>query len=172
MEGDVRLLNEVVASSKELAAEFGEPLPKVWYHVGVLHEAGMIELVRETPRRGAVERYYRAAVRPVLADADWERLPAGTRRDLSRAVLSEAFDDLRRAVDAGGLDSRPDWHISYTTLDLDEAAWREVGGLLIGVVERALALQAESERRQAGGAEIAARLTMMLYEARPEPEAS
>jgi DNA-binding transcriptional ArsR family regulator len=163
-------LNEVVASSKELADELGEALPKVWYHVRVLHEAGMIELVRKTQRRGATEHHYRAVMRPVIDDADWKRLPVGTRRELSRTALTEALGDLHRAVEAGILEARTDWHLSYTTLNLDEAAWAELGALLAGVVERTLALQAESERRQADGDRVAARLTMMLYEAAPTPE--
>jgi DNA-binding transcriptional ArsR family regulator len=163
-------LNEVVASPKELAEELGEPLPKVWYHVVVLHEAGMIELVRETPRRGATEHHYRALVRPVLRDDEWARLPVGTRQRLSGAVVGEAIDDVGRAVAAGNLETRSDWHVSHMSLALDEAAWRELAELLAGIVERATALQAESEQREAGGGPIAARLTMMLYEGSPTPE--
>jgi DNA-binding transcriptional ArsR family regulator len=163
-------LNEVVASPKELAEEFGEPLPKVWYHVVVLHEAGMIELVRETPRRGATEHHYRAVVRPVLRDDEWARLPVGTRQRLSGAVVGEALADLGRAVAAGSLEARSDWHISHMSLALDDEGWRELADLLAGVVERASALQAESTQRQADGSPIPARLTMMLYEGSPTPE--
>jgi DNA-binding transcriptional ArsR family regulator len=162
-------LNEVVASPKELAAELGESLPKVAYHVNVLHDAGLIELVRETPRRGATEHHYRALMRAFLSDADWARLPLGMREQLSGTVVAEAVDDLREAAAAGRLDARLDRHLSYTTLTLDESAWDELGALLNQLLERAIELQAESKRRRAGGDPIAARLTMLLYDGAPTP---
>jgi DNA-binding transcriptional ArsR family regulator len=163
-------LNEVEASPKELAAELGESLPKVSYHVNVLRDAGAVKLVRETPRRGAVEHHYKALTRAYMSDADWAQLPASARAGLSQVVLAEALDDLRHAAATGSLDARVDRHLTYTTLALDEAAWAELGRLLNDVLSRALELQAESAERQAGGPEVPARLTMMLYEAAPTPE--
>jgi DNA-binding transcriptional ArsR family regulator len=167
-------LNEVVASPKELAEEFGESLPKLSYHVRVLYEMGAIELVRETPRRGAIEHHYRALTRAVIGDADWARLPLSSREELSGAVLAELFNDLRQAVAATTLDARTDRHVSHTALALDEQGWTELGGLLVELVARALVVQADSERRladgEAGGAPVPARLTALLYEAAPTPE--
>src|SRR3954451_17998061 len=68
-------LNEVVASPKELAEEFGVSLPMLSYHFRVLNDVGAIELVSETPVRGAVEHHYRATTRAFFSDADWEKLP-------------------------------------------------------------------------------------------------
>src|SRR5581483_4049066 len=138
-------LNELVASPKELADELGEPLPKVAYHVNVLHDAGMIELVRETPRRGAIEHHYRAIARPALRDEDWAQLPAATRRELADAVLSEIFADLRAAVASGSLQARDDWHVSHIRLALDEAGWAELSDMLAKVVQRALELNGEAD---------------------------
>jgi DNA-binding transcriptional ArsR family regulator len=45
-------------SPKELAASLGLGLPNVSYHVGCLHEAGLLRLARTEPRRGAVEHFY------------------------------------------------------------------------------------------------------------------
>jgi DNA-binding transcriptional ArsR family regulator len=162
-------LNEVEASPKELADELGEPLPKVAYHVNVLHDVGAIELVRETPRRGAVEHHYRAVTRAVLTDRDWAALPEGIRAQISGSVLERIVDDLRAAVESGTLDARADRHLSFTTLALDDAGWTEMRDMLAKVVERAVELNGEAD-----GARIAARLSLMLYEgpATPEPEAS
>ena len=68
-------------SPNELAVEFGEPLGNVSYHVTVLRDLGMVELVDTAPRRGAVEHYYRARWRVRL---EVEPLEA------SRAQLSVA----------------------------------------------------------------------------------
>jgi DNA-binding transcriptional ArsR family regulator len=162
-------LNEVEASPKELADALGESLPKVAYHVNVLHEVGAIELVRETPRRGAIEHHYRAVTRAVLSDRDWAALPEGIRAQISGSVLERIFDDLRAAIESGTLDARQDRHLSFTTLQLDEAGWAEVGEMLAKVVERAVELDGKAD-----GASIAARLSLVLYEgpATPEPEAS
>jgi DNA-binding transcriptional ArsR family regulator len=52
-----------VASPNELSKRLGEPLTNVSYHVRMLLDLGVIELVETEPRRGALEHYYRAKVR-------------------------------------------------------------------------------------------------------------
>jgi DNA-binding transcriptional ArsR family regulator len=52
------------ASPNEIAVELGVPLGTLSYHTRMLRDAGWIELVREVPRRGAVEHFYRAVRRP------------------------------------------------------------------------------------------------------------
>ncbi len=58
------------ASPVELAREFGEGIGTVSYHVRMLADAKLIELVEERPRRGATEHFYIAAG---LAGASWTR---------------------------------------------------------------------------------------------------
>jgi DNA-binding transcriptional ArsR family regulator len=50
-------------SPVELAAEFGEPLGNVSYHVRELREAGLVRPAGTTPRRGAVQHYYKVAAK-------------------------------------------------------------------------------------------------------------
>lgn len=57
-------LDEHEASPKELAVRLDEKLGNVSYHVRILVRLGLIELVRETPRRGAVEHHYASVPRP------------------------------------------------------------------------------------------------------------
>lgn len=47
-----------VASPSEIAERLVEPLGNVSYHVKVLCRAGLLELAREAPVRGAVEHFY------------------------------------------------------------------------------------------------------------------
>jgi DNA-binding transcriptional ArsR family regulator len=68
-------LNEVVASPKELATEFGVSLPMLSYHFRVLADIGAIELVSETSVRGAIEHHYRATTRAFFSDEDWREMP-------------------------------------------------------------------------------------------------
>src|ERR1700712_3398689 len=69
-------LNEGVASPNEMAKEFGESLPLVSYHVRILRELDCIELVRTTPRRGAIEHHYRAMTRAYIDESTWAQIPA------------------------------------------------------------------------------------------------
>jgi DNA-binding transcriptional ArsR family regulator len=46
-------------SPTEIAAEFGEPLGNVSYHVRTLLKSGLLESAGTTPRRGALQHHYR-----------------------------------------------------------------------------------------------------------------
>ena len=48
-------------SPKKLADAFGESVQLVSYHVRILRDAGLLELTRTEPRRGAVEHFYSAS---------------------------------------------------------------------------------------------------------------
>lgn len=165
-------LNEGVASPNEMAKEFEESLPLVSYHVRILRELDCIELVRTTPRRGAIEHHYRALTRPFLDDDDWAQLPPSARKAVSNTVLSKLLGDVRGAVAAGTFDERADRHLSYAPLMLDEQGWRELGDRLGELLAWAIDAQAVSAGRlqdgQSGGPEVRARLSMLAYSA---PEA-
>lgn len=68
-------------SPKELAVALQQPIGVVSYHVRTLADAGLLELVRTEPRRGALEHYY--------------RVPRG-----ARTKLRKAADELRQVADA------------------------------------------------------------------------
>src|SRR4051794_25939472 len=57
-----------VASPNQLADALGERLGNVSYHVRILCELGLVELVRTEPHRGALEHFYRPKARPWLDD--------------------------------------------------------------------------------------------------------
>src|ERR1700741_3956825 len=85
-------LNDREASPNQLATELDEPLGRLRHHVGALLKVGAIELGRTEPRRGAVEHFYRALVRPWFSDSDWTRLAPtlrGTIHDQNLRVLWE-----------------------------------------------------------------------------------
>ena len=109
-------LNAGVASPNELAKKLDEPLTNVSYHVRMLHDLGCIELVDTEPRRGALEHYYRAIVRPFFGDRDWKRLPKNARGSISDAVLQLVWDDTAEAIKTGLFDEREDRHLSRSVL--------------------------------------------------------
>jgi DNA-binding transcriptional ArsR family regulator len=164
-------LNEAVLSPAELAREFDASLPLVSYHVGILRDLGCLELVRETPVRGAVEHHYRATRRAYFSDAEWSAIDLDGRQSLTGAVVRDVVTDALDAFQSGQMDRRHDRHVTFTTLNLDETAWKELNALLDEVLDRALTLQAESAARQIADAEVESlrsRLTLMHYQPVPE----
>jgi DNA-binding transcriptional ArsR family regulator len=164
-------LNEAVLSPAELAREFDASLPLVSYHVGILRDLGCLELVRETPVRGAVEHHYRAIRRAYFSDAEWSAIDLDGRQSLTGAVIRDVVSDALGAFQSGQMDRRDDRHVTFTTLNLDETAWEELNALLDEVLDRALTLQAESAARQIADAEVESlrsRLTILHYEPVPE----
>jgi DNA-binding transcriptional ArsR family regulator len=166
------ILNERVASPNELAQMLDAPLGSVAYHVRILLDLGAIELVRTEPRRGAVEHFYRATMRPFFSDADWAAMPEPLRKSISSATLGLIWKDVRAATEAGTFDERDDRHLSRTPLVVDEKGWRDVGELLAQVLERAFEIQAESAGRMAESGEegFSTRLELLHFLAGPPDE--
>jgi DNA-binding transcriptional ArsR family regulator len=158
-------LNKEVASPNQLAEQVEEPLQNVSYHVRVLLSLGCIELVRTAQRRGAIEHFYRAVVRPFFSDDDWEQLPTSARHSVSDAVLQLVWGDAGRALRAGTFDSRANRHLTCTPLELDETGWEQLGALIEELARRALDIQAESAKRQeeSGDESFWTRLVLMHF---------
>ena len=144
-------LNEGVASPNELAKRLNEPLTNVSYHVRMLHDLGCIELVETEPRRGALEHYYRAIVRPFFADRDWKKLPKNTRGSISDTVLGLVWDDTADAIKSGIFDERENRHLSRSVLCMDEKGWEDMNDLLSETLDRAMQIQADSAGRRDQG---------------------
>jgi hypothetical protein len=139
--------------------------------VRILRELDCIELVRTTPRRGAIEHHYRALTRPFLEDDDWAQLPPSARKAVSNTILSKMVGDVRLAVATGTFDERSERHLSYAPLMLDEQGWRDLNERLGAVLAWAIEEQAASAGRlqdeASGGPEVRARLSMLAYSAPP-----
>jgi DNA-binding transcriptional ArsR family regulator len=162
------VLEEREASPVELGRELNEPVTNVSYHVRTLAQLGLIKLVRETPRRGAIEHHYEATLRPIITDSTWKAVPRLVRRSVAAAVIERLGSDMVDAAAAGGLD-RPDIHASRTEVMLDERGWEELTKALESVVAKALKLDAQAKQRaEKGGVELtSARLGLLLFEQAP-----
>jgi DNA-binding transcriptional ArsR family regulator len=158
-------LNEGVASPNELAKKLDEPLTNVSYHVRMLHDLGTIELVETEPRRGALEHYYRAVVRPFFADRDWRKLPKNARGSISDAVLQLVWEDSAEAIKGGLFDEREDRHLSRSVLSVDEQGWEQLNELLSETLDSAMQIQADSASRASkdDGDTFSVNLVMMTH---------
>src|SRR5919198_3562326 len=161
-------LNETVASPKELADEFCEPLGNVSYHMRILADLGCVELVRTEQRRGALEHYYRAMMRPFFNDSEWARIPLSTRRAIHDQHLRRIWNDVAQAAASGGFDDTRA-HVTWTPLDLDAQGYDDVVELLGATLERLLDIRAASAARQVEAGEgalapIATEVVMLHFE--------
>ncbi len=161
------LLDNRVASPKQIAEELDTPLPNTAYHVRQLASLGLVTLVRRTARGGAIEHHYTAKIRPTIPDEVWAELPEIVRRVFSTGGLQQALPLLMRAADDGGfLDEHS--HFSRTPARLDQKGWTAISRELLKTLERVQKLATESEARLAkdpsGGDGITANVVMAFFE--------
>lgn len=135
-------------SAKDASAELGEPIGKVSYHVRVLADAGFLEVVRQTPRRGAIETHYRTRVLLDCDDETWDGLSADTRRRLMVANVQEWSADLVSATQAGGFEIEQSF-LGSTHFEADDEGLDELRDALAAYYERLLEIEAAiAERRR------------------------
>ena len=164
-----------MASPNEMADELGVSLGVMSYHVRRLHALGFLELVKRTPRRGAIEHHYRAKARPRVTDEGWAETPSIVKRAMVGASLQQITGYINTAASQGGFD-RGDAHLSRTVLMLDEQGWRQLAGEMAQWMARVEQLEEESlERIKTAGedAETVAKRSaaiLMLFEAEGVPE--
>ena len=160
------VLDEGIASPKEIAGELGASLGVVSYHVRMLAESGFLELVGTRPRRGATEHYYRAVSRPVVTSEAWEVVPEIVKEELLGATLANVSNQVNAAVRSGGF-RRGDAHLTRSPLVLDDQAFAQVAKKLDKLLADLERIGAVAERRLAQRdhqGEIHATAVLMLFE--------
>lgn len=162
------LLDNRVASPKQIAAELDTPLPNTAYHVRQLASLGLVELVRRTVRGGAVEHHYTTRVRPTIPDELWATLPDIVKRAALGGAAHQALSEMIRAVDQGGF-GREDAHLTRTPARLDAKGWRALSRELHKSLKRVDAIVAETEARlkKNPDAETVEAMTVMALFERP-----
>jgi len=110
--GILTVLNDRMASPNELSKQLEEGLSQVSYHVKVLKDYEMIEMVRTEPRRGAVEHYYRAVSEVFLPSWQMKLMPKSGQRTAYSNVLIELEQDMCTSLETGTFDKRGDWVVA------------------------------------------------------------
>jgi DNA-binding transcriptional ArsR family regulator len=167
------ILNERVASPNEISEDIDERLPNVSYHVRALLDLGCIELVDTAQRRGAIEHYYRAVVRPFFSESDWKRIPRSGRQAISDSILQIIWEDLSDSIKAGTFEGRTDRHLTHSRMLLDEEGWSELTKYLSGVLAEVDKIESRSKARlkkSADGAAIPTTFALMHFEAPPREQ--
>jgi DNA-binding transcriptional ArsR family regulator len=106
----LRLLEQFAAApvtTKQVADRLGEKAPRLYRHVEALAGEGLLELIAEKPKRGTVERYYRAVAAHFEIDPQLFATTGVPRRSTGqavRALLRDVEADLMHACRAPGDD--------------------------------------------------------------------
>ncbi|MGN6258132.1 MAG: ArsR/SmtB family transcription factor [Solirubrobacterales bacterium] len=141
------ILSDRVASPTEISEQIERPLSNVAYHIRVLDELGLVEVVEEEAIRGSVAHFYKAVEQPLIDDPNWESLDPRVRSVVSGQLVETLIDDLARSFKAELFDKRDDRHVSRTPLLLDEKGWRRVAELHAKARESILKAQAAAAER-------------------------
>lgn len=147
------VLNERIASPKEIGREIGLEVEAFHHHFEVLEELGCIEQVDAKRRRGATEHFFQATASFVIDDADWARFPSTIRSDISLNNIQLILNDVRVAADNGTLDARAERHVVWLPSRLDEQGLQEEAALLNAALIASMEIQERSARRIADSGE-------------------
>jgi DNA-binding transcriptional ArsR family regulator len=162
------LLDERTASPVELAGWLGATLGTTAYHVRTLERIGLIELVRETRVRGAVEHHYRSKERPTVSDEAWAAAPPIAKQAAVSSSL-QTIDAYARAASAAGGFDHGNSHLTRTALHLDTRGWNDLSRACTRLLAQVDRIEEAAEERMArnphAGETRDVALVMMLFEA-------
>jgi predicted ArsR family transcriptional regulator len=96
-------------------------------HFKKLEEHGWLRLVRRRrdSETGRPTDVYRSTELAVFDDDAWAELPYSIRASFTSRTFHQLEDRIASAVQAKTFDSRPDRHLSWIPVVLDEEGWRE-----------------------------------------------
>jgi DNA-binding transcriptional ArsR family regulator len=147
----MNVLWEREASPRELAAEIGEPINNVTYHVNQLVEFGCIELVAQRPAHGGrvVEHFYKATRSSRFDDAALERLGDEEKIILDLAIIKLMASDLGEALLSGSYFELDDNQLTRIPIAVDDAGWSETKEVLDRALDELMAVRENVANRVA-----------------------
>src|SRR4051812_27092368 len=170
------ILEEQPASPVELSQVLDATLGTISYHVRQLNELGLLELVRETPRRGAIEHHYRAKPRPKSGGAAWDSVSVIAKQAVVGAELAQTTEVATRAAGVGGFDG-DNARLERMRLSLDAKGVEQLSKAVAKLTDDARKIQDAASKRlasprngAAGGSDTA--LVVMLFDAVGAPDPS
>ena len=162
------ILEERTASAVEIARILDADIGVVAYHVRKLNQLGLIELVKETRVRGAIQRHYRARERPRVSDEAWEQAPPIAKQAAVGSSLDVIGEYARVSAAAGGFD-RPDAQLRRALLKLDAKGFAQLSKACDKLLEQAEKIEAAAADRIAKDPHaedvVEAGVGLMLFEA-------
>ncbi len=160
------LLEQRTASPNEISQVVEATLGTVSYHVRTLAQLGLIELVDETRRRGAIEHHYRAKARPKVSEEAWASASPIAKQAEVGSSLQVLSEYARASAAAGGFD-RADAILGRLSLKLDTKGFKQLSKACEQFVEKAQKIEADAAKRidKDGDDVTEAGMALMLFEA-------
>jgi DNA-binding transcriptional ArsR family regulator len=162
------IFSERMASPNELVKLLGVPLATASHHVLELLNADVIELVKIEPRRGAIEHFYRAKVRPEVTDEEWKQMPKGTKRRLAANFLTTIVSESLASLRHGKMDDDDDLYIFWMPVRSSDEGRGEFHEIFAEFHERIEAVREMEETRQVEN-DAPARFVAMMHFERSRP---
>ncbi len=161
------VLNERIASGKEIGNELGADVSSFYHHIEELERLDCIERIETRRCRGVDEHFFRATRTLFFDDEEWQRLPDSLRSDVMVNAFQRVVDDAVAAIEAGTFVARDETHLSWLPGVFDERGWNEATGLLTEVLGRLAEIREESSERLAakeGTDAVSATLGIVAFE--------
>jgi DNA-binding transcriptional ArsR family regulator len=116
-------------SIREIAAHIDEPERRVRYHLEAMGREGLTEVTRREIRRGGVEYFYGAKVRPLVEEADLDEIDFERQRQMALQILRLVFADATAAFRAKQFGaSRGHGEVRHWG-ELDDVGWEELSAV-------------------------------------------
>jgi len=147
------VLNERVASTKEIGDELELDVTAFYKHVQILKQLDCIECVETRAVRGVKEHFFYAKSTMHLDDRSWRRCPATFRHDVTARLVRTIWSEAVAAVKAGKFGNGEAEHLSWTPARVDARGRREILKLLARTLQRLIAIQRASAKRLAKSGE-------------------
>jgi hypothetical protein len=162
----LEVLNQRDMSPVEFCREGFAPgdmdVSHVAYHFRELAEYGSLTVVEENKRRGSIEHVYRGLGRAYFSDAEWAKLSQDQRASISKTMVEGLLARIEGALMSERFDSRPDRHLSWTAVRLDEQGWNEMAITLAAAFGELEQIRTDAEGRLESGGEEGISATFAL----------
>jgi hypothetical protein len=159
-------LNRRTMSPKQFYEEFGGASHSTICHrFKMLAEHGWLRNVEQKTggkRRGATELFYQATGPAVLDNDAWSDIPDSIKTNISWTIFEQFSDQAKEAMTAGTLDARPDRHLSWSLLRLDQLGWENVVGTVDALFEFLFEEEKSAEQRMDASGEEPITMTVAL----------
>jgi GNAT superfamily N-acetyltransferase len=112
---------------------------------------------------------YQPLVPAFFDDEQWEQVPGQLRRGIAGQVFRRIFEEAATAGEAGAFDA-PTAHLDRMFVELDERGRVDMSDLLTEVLERAQAIQEQSDARRGDSNDVRlSEVALLHFEFTPRP---
>jgi predicted transcriptional regulator len=164
------LIADDMKSPKEIGDRLDISTSKASHHIKKLERLGLAELVEEREVGGAIQHFYRAVIRPIVSDEEWDKLSIEERQLYSIWIVQLILADAAKSFDAELFDAYSERHLSRSPLLVDRQGVGEVAAIQNKAMYDSFEVVAKSaERRLESGEEGINLLSAMMCFPLPEP---